>query len=487
MDRSAKLTLPELSLVLLIGASSSGKSTFAGRHFKPTEIISSDFCRAVVSDDANDLSATTDAFEVLHFITSKRLAAGRLTVIDATNVQPESRRSLLSLARDHYCLSVAIVFDLPERLLKERNRQRSDRSIPPPAIARQVEQMRRSLRQLQKEGFHRVYILSSPEDVDAVTVERQRLWTDLRHEHGPFDIIGDVHGCFSELVALLRKLGYLVVEDGEPTGTRTFEVTPPPGRKAIFLGDLADRGPSAANTLRLVMSMVKTGTALCVPGNHDVKLARALQGRKVQVTHGLERSLEQLGGEPAEFKAQVAEFIEKLVSHYVLDDGRLVVAHAGMKSAMQGRASKHIRDFALYGETTGETDEFGLPVRINWANEYRGSALVVYGHTPVLEPEWQNNTINIDTGCVFGRKLTALRYPEKELVSVPAEQIYYQPAKPIGLGVASSAPAKELEILDIGDVTGKRLINTEIFRNIMIREDQAHAALEVMSRFAIDP
>ena len=124
------------------------------------------------------------------------------------------------------------------------------------------------------------------------------------------------------------------------------------------------------------------------------------------------------------------KFLDGLVSHYVFDDGRLVVAHAGMKAEMQGRGSAKVRDFALFGETTGETDEFGLPVRYNWAAEYRGRASVVYGHTPVPEPEWLNRTINIDTGCVFGGKLTALRWPEKELVSVPARQTYADPVRP---------------------------------------------------------
>ena len=158
------------------------------------------------------------------------------------------------------------------------------------------------------------------------------------------------------------------------------------------------------------MSMVAAGTALCVPGNHDVKLLRKLRGRDVQVTHGLAETLAQL--EPTSRRSSatsVASFLDGLVSHYVLDDGQLVVAHAGMKEAMQGRGSAQVRDFALYGETTGETDEFGLPVRYNWAAEYRGTATVVYGHTPVPEAEWLNNTINIDTGCVFGGRLTALR------------------------------------------------------------------------------
>src|SRR5881396_595586 len=124
-----KLTIPELSLVVLIGPSGSGKSTFAGKHFKPTEVLSSDWCRGVVSDDENSQAATKDAFEVLHFIAAKRLAAGRLTVIDATNVQLEARKPLVALAREYHVLPVAIVFNLPERLCQERNRNRSNRDF----------------------------------------------------------------------------------------------------------------------------------------------------------------------------------------------------------------------------------------------------------------------------------------------------------------------------------------------------------------------
>ena len=191
------------------------------------------------------------------------------------------------------------------------------------------------------------------------------------------------------------------------------------------------------------------------------------------------------------FCRSLAEFLDSLVSHYVLDDGKLVVAHAGMKAEMQGRGSGHVRDFALYGETTGETDEFGLPVRCNWAAEYRGSAAVVYGHTPVPEPEWLNRTVNIDTGCVFGGKLTALRYPEREFVSVPAARIYCEPARPF-LAEDSQAPKLSTQqalddVLDAGDVLGKRIIATRLKGNVTIRNAHATAALEVMSRFAANP
>jgi hypothetical protein len=168
-----------------------------------------------------------------------------------------------------------------------------------------------------------------------------------------------------------------------------------------------DRGPDSPAVLRLVMGMVAAGTALCVAGNHEAKLLKKLQGRNVQVRHGLAETLEQLEREPVD---GLEPFLSGLISHYVLDGGRLVVAHAGLKAEYHGRASGRVRSFAMFGDTTGETDEYGLPVRYPWAQEYRGRAMVVYGHTPTVEPEWVNNTICLDTGCVFGGKLTALRY-----------------------------------------------------------------------------
>ena len=479
-----KLTIPELSFVVLVGVSGSGKSTFARKHFKSTEILSSDYCRGLISDDENSQAATKDAFEVLHFIARKRLAAGKLTVVDATNVQPESRKPLVEIAREFDCLPVVIVLDLPERLAHDRNKTRPDRDFGPHVIRQQSQQLHRSLRGLEREGFRHVHILRSIEEVESAVIERQPLWNNLKHEHGPFDIIGDVHGCFDELVELLRRLGHDVNEDASSIQSAN-------SRKLVFLGDLVDRGPKIPQVLRLVMNAVASGTALCVPGNHDVKLMRKLRGRDVQITHGLADSLAQLANETEDFHKRVADFIDDLVSHYVLDSGKLVVAHAGMKEGMQGRGSGAVREFALFGETTGETDEFGLPVRYNWAAEYRGAAAVVYGHTPVPKPEWLNRTINIDTGCVFGGKLTALRYPEKELVSVPAKQTYAEPRKPFlppeDRAPVLSAQQQHDDLLDLADVTGKRIVSTSLHGNVTIREENATAALEVTSRFAANP
>ncbi|MCT9111069.1 polynucleotide kinase-phosphatase [Streptomyces mirabilis] len=473
-DTTQGRTLPvtDLSLVVLIGASGSGKSTFARRHFKPTEVISSDFCRGLVADDENDQSASGDAFDVLHYIAGKRLAAGRRTVVDATSVQQESRRQLIELAKKHDVLPIAIVLDVPEEVCAERNASRTDRAdMPRRVIQRHIRELRRSLRHLEREGFRKVHVLRGVAEIESAEVRTEKRFNDLTHLTGPFDIIGDIHGCASELETLLGKLGYV---DGAH----------PQGRTAVFVGDLVDRGPDTPGVLRRVMSMVAAGDALCVPGNHENKLGRYLKGRKVQHSHGLAETIEQLDGESEEFHARVREFVDGLVSHYVLDGGRLVVCHAGLPEKYHGRTSGRVRSHALYGDTTGETDEFGLPVRYPWAEDYRGRAAVVYGHTPVPTATWLNNTICLDTGAVFGGKLTALRWPERELVDVPAERVWYEPTKPL----ASEAPGgHEGRPLDLADVHGRRVVETRYAGRVAVREENAAAALEVMSRFAVDP
>lgn len=479
-----EIKIPELALVVMVGASGSGKSTFTRAHFRPTEILSSDYCRGLVSDYENDQAATKDAFEVLQFIAGKRLKAGKLTVVDATNVQPEARKPLIALARQYHCLPVVFVLDMPERLCQDRNIGRADRAFGPHVIRNQASQLRKSIRGLEREGFRHVHVFRSPEELEGLAILREPLWNNKKAETGPFDIIGDIHGCLTETLELLRVLGYEVSkQDGR------YGVSHPQGRKLIFVGDLVDRGPDSPNVVRLVSSAVESGMGFCVAGNHDVKLSRALRGRDVKVSHGLAESLAQLESEPAEFRRYVAEFLDELVSHYVFDGGKLVVAHAGLREEMHGRGSGAVRQFAMYGETTGETDEYGLPVRYNWAADYRGKATVVYGHTPVLEPDWLNNTICVDTGCVFGGKLTALRYPEREVVSVPAAKMYYEPIRPLQPAGQAAFTAQQMQddLLDLDDVFGKRIVDTKLHRSITIREENAAAALEVMSRFAANP
>ncbi|MFP8944180.1 polynucleotide kinase-phosphatase [Streptomyces fenghuangensis] len=483
--RTTALAVPDLSLVVLVGTTGAGKSTFARTHFAPTQVVSSDFCRGLVADDENDQSASSDAFDVLHYITGKRLAAGRLTVVDATNVQTEARRQLVRLAREHDVLPVAIVLDVPESVCAERNAARPDRAdMPAHVIPRQRRELRRSLRSLEREGFRKVHILRGVEEVAAARIELERRYNDLRHLTGPFDIVGDVHGCRAELEALLGRLGYTIERDG---AGRAVDASHPEGRTAVFVGDLVDRGPDSPGVLRLVMGMVAAGHALCVPGNHENKLGRYLRGRNVQHTHGLAETIGQLEKEAAadpEFPARVGEFIGSLVSHYVLDGGALVVCHAGLPEKYHGRTSGRVRSHALYGDTTGETDEFGLPVRYPWAEDYRGRAAVVYGHTPTPRATWLNNTICLDTGCVFGGALTALRWPERELVDVTAERVWYEPVRPL---TADAPGGHEGRPLALADVHGRRVVETRHAGRVAVREENAAAALEVMSRFAIDP
>ena len=474
------LEIPALALVVLVGASGSGKSTFAARCFGRYETVSSDVCRGIVSDDENDQGATAAAFALLGHIAGVRLDAGRLTVVDATSVQPSARAELVALARSHDVLPVAIVLDVPEDVCAARNAARPDRDFGAHVVARQSAQLRKSLKGLKREGFRVVHVLRGVEQVEAASIERVPLRTDRTDLTGPFDVVGDVHGCRAELEELLIRLGYDLVRDG---AGRPVDAVPPAGRRAVFLGDLVDRGPDTPGVLRLVMGMVAADHALAVPGNHEHKLVRALDGRDVARTHGLETTMEQLAGEDDAFVTAVREFCRSLVSHYTLDGGRLVVAHAGLKEAYQGRSSGRVRSFALYGDTTGESDEFGLPVRYPWAQDYRGSATVLYGHTPAPEPEWVNDTLCLDTGCVFGGRLSALRWPERELVAVEAHQVWSEPVRPLH----PPEPERPDGVLMLSDVLGRRAITTTHGGVVTIAQEQSAGALEVMSRFALPP
>jgi protein phosphatase len=472
-----RIEIPNLSVVALVGVSGSGKSTFASRFFKPTEILSSDFFRAMVSDDETNQQATKDAFDLLYYAANKRLSAGKLVVIDATNVQKNARNAVLELAREQDVQAVAIVLDLPEALCQERNKANPARDYPPHVIRGHARALRQSLKYLRKDGFRYVHVIKSPEELDALEIVRTPLWNDKRHEKGPFDIIGDVHGCYDELCELLGKLGY-AVDRGNYAASWRGDYP----RKAVFLGDLCDRGPKNTEVLRLVMNMVDTGSAICVPGNHDVKLLKYLKGANVTPAHGFDATMASLEKERPEFREDVKKFLDNLVSHCILDGGRLVVAHAGLREKFQGRASGRVRSFCLYGETTGEQDEFGLPERVDWTEDYRGRATVVYGHIASMEVRALNNTFCVDTGCVFGGSLTAMRWPEKEFVSVGAAREYYVPARPLSPVVEERGYA-----LDAKDVMGKRRVGTSLNGGILVLEENSAAAFEIMSRFAADP
>ncbi len=371
-----------------------------------------DFCLAVLLDrhgnEARSVLARHFADEAvsaaggLETGIAERLASRASAAVAVSLAAAGTRLALLSLAKRHFARAYALVAG-----------EAGDLAALQP--------------ELKKEGFYDVIALP-PE----AAVSREPLPMDRRVEAGPFDIIGDVHGCASELVELMGRLGYGVSLQGSGD-MRSAEVAhAPAGRRLAFVGDLVDRGPASPDVLRLVMTLVEQGLAVAVPGNHDVKFLRWLDGRNVKPTHGLDRTIAQFSAEPDALRRRVHKFLDGLVSHAWLDRGDLVVAHAGIKEHMIGRAAGPVREFCLYGERSGETDSLGLPIRYHWAAEYEGAPAIIYGHTPVPEPEWVNNTLCIDTGCVFGGKLTALRWPEREIVTVPARETYFKPLRPFG-------------------------------------------------------
>ncbi|MBN8251130.1 bis(5'-nucleosyl)-tetraphosphatase PrpE [Priestia flexa] len=234
------------------------------------------------------------------------------------------------------------------------------------------------------------------------------------------DIIGDIHGCYDELVELTTKLGY--------SWTSSYPIHPEK-RHLAFVGDLMDRGPHSLKVIELVWNLVvKQKKAYYCPGNHCNKLYRFFKGNKVQIKHGLETTVAEYNdlsqAQQQEIKHKFMELYENAPLYVHLKQEQLVIAHAGIRADYIGRNDKKVKTFVLYGDITGETHPDGSPVRNDWAKHYNGTPLIVYGHTPIKSPKLRNNTINIDTGAVFGGKLTAFRYPEKELVSVPSSMPY---------------------------------------------------------------
>jgi protein phosphatase len=388
------IVVPDFCLVLLLGSSPAAMADFAARQFAPGEVIGPD-----LAGDA--LSATA----------THRLHRRQPTAIDVTDATAADRSALLRIAKHTFTQPVAIAVLGDGRKGDAR-----------------IQALREIVQKLQRDGVRTVHVLREGDEVE---IAREPLVTDRRDLVGPFDIIGDVHGCTDELEMLLGELGYGIAWH-DAAGERSVSVTPPPGRRLIFVGDLVDRGPRTPDALRIVMSVAAAGTGFCVPGNHDAKFRRWLDGRNVTLTHGLDRSVAQMSAEPRSFHEAVKSFLDTLPSHIWCDGGRLAVAHAGLTGDMIGRSTPAVREFCLYGDTDGATDAEGLAIRYHWADRYSGDTTIVYGHTPVTDAIWLNNTLCLDTGCCFGGKMSALRWPEREIVSVPALQQYAPPRRPFG-------------------------------------------------------
>ena len=419
-----EIKMPETSLVVMCGVAGCGKSTFALKNFKPTAVVSSDRCRAIVSDDEGNMEASRGAFELFYFIIEKRMEMGRLVIADSTALSYDVRKKLLGFAHSYNYHVVLIAFDVLFDTALKRNNMR-DRKVSEKVIQKQYRAFTRALKYIDKEGFDQMVIMGENE-IEGITFSIASSQMEIA-DSGPFDIISDIHGCYSELELLMHKLGYY--KDGD-----TY--CHPEGRKVIFAGDIVDRGLRVIDTIKVVINMVSSGNAYYIPGNHCNKLYRFLNGRKVQVKNGLETSvaefskLDRRGAD--KLKKDFIELYEKAPTYLILDKGKLIIAHAGIKENMIGKVSKEITDFVLYGDVNGELDEEGFPLRGDWAAAYCGKALIVYGHTPVLEPVFVNNTINIDQGVSIGGSLTALRYPEKKIISVKALSTYYTSGRTAG-------------------------------------------------------
>lgn len=380
-----KITIPEYCLIVILGDFDSQEKDYFNDLPNANHL------------ELNDGDFLENSFlESTHLKLEQLLKHSKISVLSVPFINNSIRQELQKLAKQAHLKTVMVVFEvgLSEHFAKLKQ-------------------------QLPNEGYESIHYLERENshynlDFEVVTFNCNR-----KEEVGPFDIIGDVHGCYGELCDLLQKLGYLVSNQNNE-----IIIKNPHQRKLIFLGDLVDRGPDTPSVLKLVMKACDDNIALCVLGNHDAKLLKALQGKKVTISHGLGKSLDQLANHSQTFINQVCNFIANLPSHYVLDGGKLVVAHAGLREDLHGRESGQVLSFAMYGQTSGKILENGLPERIKWAEAYHGEALVAYGHTPIAEVEWINNAACIDTSCVFGGKLTALRYPERELVSTDAYESY---------------------------------------------------------------
>ncbi len=379
-----RVSIPELSLVLLIDQSGPGKSQFAARHFCASEVLSLDLVRRMVADDEESDAAFEAGWGALIELAARRMRLGRLTVIDADLATAAWRQPLLQLASEHHYIPSAFLFG-------------------PSADGITGD-----------EGFRRIFRFRSTEEAEAAEIHRYPLWSSRADESGPFDIVGSPHGRDQELVALLDNLGYRL----EP------RLEHPGGRKLVFLGDLVDHGPRNIDVLRLVMNAVDSGVAYAVPGNHDARLVSWLRGEQVEQDGGMAATIAEFEAAAPEFRENVETFLESSVSHYVFDQGNLVVAHAGLKESMQGRGSAAVRGFALHGETPGEPEAECAASAPAWVLDYQGSARVVYSHPSVSEPLWLNQTVNLATGAAAatGGRLTALRYPEMQVVSVPIQE-----------------------------------------------------------------
>lgn len=494
------IPFPHGGIIVLVGPSNSGKTTLLRRLVQEgtllqTEIVSSDDYRTLVGDveyidwkgrsreeadilygDYQMLSSL--AFEAMNTVVSMRSRLGKLTVVDATHLQPEYRTKYIDLAAKYDLPCAAWILDVPEQTLLERDKSR-EQPRGRQRVKQQFVQFKRSLRGLRDEGFDLTYMLKETE-----TVQFVRKKNVLLAEIGAgVDVVGDIHGCYDEILELLGELGYV------PDAAGLYRH--PEGRTLISVGDVMSRGPKSLDTMRFWKKHCEAGIARMIDSNHGWKIARYLSGRNVTLSHGDENIAAELAqyareaGEAAanELEEELKQFLLSAPSHLVLcREGvrRVVVAHAGIRDEYIGKQSKRIQDFCRYGDTDGMDDK-GAPVRKEWYTHHESGELIVWGHDPRPYPTVVKNTINIDQGAVFGGSLTAYRYPEQQFVSVKAYKDYAEdPDSPLIRWERGRLSPPNLRKF----VEGYSVM-TDTYGEISVRGEFVKAAIDSVSHYII--
>ncbi|MEH7332127.1 polynucleotide kinase-phosphatase [Neobacillus drentensis] len=497
-----KIYLPYAGIVLLVGPSNSGKTTLLNRlvnekSILSSEVISSDHFRVLVSDveyinwnqrpkDEADVlydeyfRVSNEAFDTMDFLIGKRCRLNKLTIIDATHLKEDDRERYIRMGKKYHVPVVAIVFNVPEKELLTRDEHR-DYPRGKNRIKQQYQQFKRTIRFIKKEGFHRTYILNE-EELKTLEMGRQQNSLLVNLGNG-IDFIGDIHGCYEEFIEILEKLGYKENAEGY--------YLHPEGRRILSLGDVMSRGPRSLETLQFFKKHVGTGLAYMIDSNHGWKIARWLDGRSVKLAHGDEKlaaefeEYENLYGQEAsnQLKNEFKELLLAAKSHLIIEKNGVKVAvavHAGIRDHYVGKQSQRISDFCRYGDSDG-LDENGKPIRKDWTIGHQSSQLIIWGHDPKPQPLLVNNTLNIDQGVVFGGRLTAYRYPEKQFVSVEAKRDYANvPDNPL-----REWERKRMAPPNLGKFINGFSVLTEQIGEISIYKEGIKSALDDLSHYTL--
>lgn len=496
-----RIQLPYAGIVLLVGPSNSGKSTWLKQliedeTIRPSEVVSSDDYRKLVGDvehidwkghppdEADTLyeayqDISTEAFALMTSLIEARARLNKLTIIDATHLYASDRKTYIELARRLHQPIYALVLDVEQHTLLERDQQR-DFPRGGRRVKQQVQVFNREKRSMKREGFDQLHIVADVEKVELVRQMNNPL--HISADHG-IDVIGDIHGCFDEFIELLGRLGYIQNEEGL--------YVHPEGRTFLSLGDIMSRGPKSLDTILFFIRHVEAGVAKMIDSNHGWKVLRWLEGRNVTMKHGDELFVEELhafeeenGAELTEaLKSSMKRLLKHAPSHYVLtkhDIPTAVCVHAGIRDEFIGKSSREISDFCRYGDNDG-FDDAGKPIRKDWTVHHRSNKLIIWGHDPRPRPLRLNQTINIDQGVVFGGRLTAFRYPEQTIVQVEAKQDYAQ----VDDNPLAMLEAKRLDPPNIGKFMNGYTVETEAIGAVKVSKETALPSIDLVSHHTV--